>query len=159
MTLDKDFEDFIVLLNQHGVDYMVVGGYALAFHGKPRHTGDLDIWIDMSNENAEKMIQVIDKFGMASLGMERSDFLKEGGIAQIGYPPLRIDILNEIDGLGFKEAYPNKLIIDVEGLPVNYIGLNDLIKNKQASGRKQDISDVNELNKLTKKKQPDNPDL
>ena len=152
MTLDKDFEDFIVLLNQHNVDYMVVGGYALAFHGKPRHTGDLDIWIDISDDNAGKMVRVIKEFGMSSLGLERMDFLKAGVITQIGYPPLRIDILNEIDGVDFKEAYPNKLIIDVEGLPVNYIGLNDLIKNKQVSGRRQDISDVNELNKLKKGK-------
>jgi predicted nucleotidyltransferase len=152
MTLDKDFEDFVALLNKHHLTYMVVGGYALAFHGKPRHTGDLDIWIDMSDENAEKMIGVLDEFGMASLGMKPSDFLVQGGIAQIGYPPLRIDILNEIDGIDFKEAWSNKLVIDVDGLQVNYIGLNDLIKNKQASGRKQDISDVNELKKLKKQK-------
>lgn len=152
MTLDKDFEDFVALLNKHDVTYMVVGGYALAFHGKPRHTGDLDIWIDMSVENAGKMVSVIDEFGMASLGMKLSDFLVQGGIAQIGYPPLRIDILNEIDGIDFKEAWPNKLIIDIDGLQVNYIGLDDLIKNKQASGRRQDITDVNTLNKLKKKK-------
>ncbi|HTD99419.1 MAG TPA: nucleotidyltransferase [Mucilaginibacter sp.] len=150
MTLDQDFEDFVVLLNKHSVDYMIVGGYALAFHGKPRHTGDLDIWIDVSEENALKMLNVINDFGMASLGMEKFDFLKKGIITQIGYPPLRIDILNEIDGVNFKDAYPNKLIIDVDGLLVNYIGLDDLIKNKQASGRHQDISDINELNKLKK---------
>jgi len=88
---------------------------------------------------------------MAALGMEKEDFLLQGGITQIGYPPLRIDILNEIDGVDFKDAFPNKLIIDVDGLPVNYIGLDDLIKNKRVSGRKQDISDLNELNKLKKK--------
>ncbi|HWZ03071.1 MAG TPA: DUF6036 family nucleotidyltransferase [Mucilaginibacter sp.] len=152
MTLDKDFEDFVILLNRHQVTYMVVGGYALAFHGKPRHTGDLDIWIDISDDNAQKMVEVISDFGMASLGLGKDDFLENGGITQIGYPPLRIDILNEIDGVDFADAYPNKLIIDVDGLPVNYIGLNDLIKNKQISGRKQDISDVNELNKLKKRK-------
>ncbi|GAC1305546.1 MAG: nucleotidyl transferase AbiEii/AbiGii toxin family protein [Mucilaginibacter sp.] len=151
MTLDKDFEDFIILLNKNEVDYMIVGGYALAFHGKPRHTGDLDIWIDLSDKNAKKMVRVLNEFGMASLGMVKADFLKNGAIAQIGYPPLRIDILNEIDGVDFKEAYINKLIIDIEGLPVNYIGLDDLIKNKQASGRQQDISDINTLNKLKKK--------
>ena len=152
MTLDKDFEDFIVLLNNYNVDYMIVGGYALAFHGKPRHTGDLDIWIDLSDSNAEKMLDVINEFGMASLGMIKSDFLQKGGITQIGYPPLRIDILNEIDGINFKDAYQNKLIIDVDETPVNYIGLDDLIKNKQVSGRKQDLSDINELNKLKRKK-------
>ena len=91
------------------------------------------------------MVTVINAFGMASLGIEKSDFLKRGGIAQIGYPPLRIDILNEIDGVNFKGAYPNKLIIDVDGLLINYIGLDDLIKNKQVSGRCQDITDVSEL--------------
>jgi len=152
MTLDKDFEEFVFILNSHAVDYMVVGGYALAFHGKPRHTGDLDIWIDLSEINAQKMVTVFDDFGMASLGMDTADFLQKGGITQIGYPPLRIDILNEIDGIDFADAYPNKLVIDVDGLPVNYIGLDDLIKNKQKSGRKQDISDVDQLNKLKKHK-------
>lgn len=152
MTLDKDFEDFVALLNQYEVTYMVIGGYALAFHGKPRHTGDLDIWIDLAEDNAEKMIKVIIGFGMASLGLKKRDFLQEGGITQIGYPPLRIDILNEIDGVNFNEAYPNKLIIDVDGLPVNYIGLDDLIKNKEASGRRQDLTDVDTLNKLKKNK-------
>jgi len=152
MTLSKDFTDFVVLLNKHKVNYMVIGGYALAFHGKPRHTGDLDIWIDLSDANAQKMIGVVNDFGMSSLGLEKADFLQKGGITQIGYPPLRIDILNEIDGVDFEEAYTNKLIIDIDVLPVNYIGLDDLIKNKQVSGRKQDISDVNALNKIKKKK-------
>ncbi len=152
MILSKDFEDFVALLNQHKVTYMVIGGYALAFHGKPRHTGDLDIWIDLSDDNAEKMVNVINDFGMASLGLQKIDFLQKGGITQIGYPPLRIDILNEIDGVDFSAAYSNKLIIDIEGLQANYIGLNDLIKNKQTSGRKQDLTDVNALNKLKKKK-------
>jgi predicted nucleotidyltransferase len=130
---------------------IIIGGYALAFHGRPRHTGDLDIWIDVSEDNAQKMINVINEFGMASLGMEKSDFLQKGIITQIGYPPLRIDILNEIDGVDFQDAYSNKLIIDIDGLPVNYIGLDDLIKNKQVSGRHRDISDIIELNKLKKK--------
>lgn len=89
---------------------------------------------------------------MSSLGLKKNDFLQKGAITQIGYPPLRIDILNEIDGVEFNTAYRNKLIVDVDGLPVNYIGLNDLIKNKQVSGRKQDISDVTALNKIKKKK-------
>jgi predicted nucleotidyltransferase len=152
MTLDKNFEDFVALLNQHRVTYMVVGGYALAFHGKPRHTGDLDIWIGLSDDNARKMVGVLNDFGMSSLGLVKIDFLQKGGITQIGYPPLRIDILNEIDGVDFSEAYTNKLIIDIDGLQVNYIGLDDLIKNKQASGRNQDIADVSTLNKLKKKK-------
>ena len=86
MTLAKDFEDFIKLLNKHKVEYMVVGGYALAFHGKPRHTGDLDIWINVTAENAQSMIKVIKEFGMQSLGLEKAHFLRPGYVTQIGYP-------------------------------------------------------------------------
>jgi len=150
MNLEKDFEDFVRLLNEYHVDYMIVGGYALAFHGKPRHTGELDIWIAISDTNAGKMQLVIDDFGMASLGLKKADFLQAGIITQIGYPPLRIDILNEIDGISFEEASLNKATIDIDGLAVKYIGLDDLIKNKLASGRHQDISDVVTLRKIKK---------
>jgi hypothetical protein len=117
MTLAQDFEDFVKLLNKHQVDYMVVGGYALAFHGKPRHTGDLDIWINSSETNAEKLVITIKEFGLASLGLTKSDFMQEDYVTQIGYPPLRIDILNTIDGVKFENAYPNKLLVDVNGGP------------------------------------------
>jgi len=148
MTLEKDFEDFVAELNKNGVEYLVVGGYALAFHGKPRHTGDLDIWIAISESNAERMCKAISNFGMASLGLKKEDFLEPGLITQIGYPPLRIDILNEIDGVAFGEAYKNKQVIDVDDITINYIGLDDLIKNKTASGRSQDITDLKTLKKL-----------
>jgi hypothetical protein len=151
MTLAHDFEDFVKLLNQHKVEYMVVGGYALAFHGKPRHTGDLDIWINVSEKNATQMLKVINDFGLKSLGFEKEDFMTEGLISQIGYPPLRIDVLNAIDGVDFKEAILNMQKIELENnLTVNYIGLNDLVKNKQASGRRQDITDVKALKKIKK---------
>ena len=113
MTLAQDFEDFVKLLNKHQVDYMVVGGYALAFHGKPRHTGDLDIWINSSETNAEKLVSAIKEFGLASLGLTKSDFMQEGFVTQIGYPPLRIDILNTIDGVNIGVDYPAP-IVDVE---------------------------------------------
>ena len=153
MTLAKDFEDFLVLLNKHKIEYMVVGGYALAFHGKPRHTGDLDIWINITPENARSMLLVVKEFGMQSLGLEEADFLRDGYITQIGYPPLRIDILNHIDGLEFKEAKKEMQIIDADGLSVRYIGLNDFVKNKLASGRPQDLNDIKEIQKkLSEKK-------
>jgi len=147
MTLAKDFEDFIHLLNKHTVAYMIVGGYALAFHGKPRHTGDLDIWIKVSPDNAEKMMRVIDDFGLQSLGFTDEDFLEPTLVSQIGYPPLRIDILNSIDGVLFEDAYTNMRIIDVDGLSINYIGLNEFIQNKQATGRDRDLSDIKQLRK------------
>jgi predicted nucleotidyltransferase len=153
MTLDPDFEDFIQFLNQYEVDYMIVGGYAMAFHGSPRYTGDLDIWIDISELNAEKMLLVIKAFGFSSLGFEKEDFLKENLINQIGYPPLRIDILTNIDGIDFKEAYSQKQVIEIEDLKANYIGLRDLIQNKRASGREKDIVDVHTLQKNQKQKE------
>ena len=145
MTLDPDFEDFIKLLNQHKVDYMIIGGYAMAFHGKPRYTGDLDIWIDISESNAQKMLLVIEDFGFASLNFNKEDFLRENLINQLGYPPLRIDILTSIDGINFIDAYPQKQVILIEDFTANYIGLNDLIQNKNASGRQQDLVDINTL--------------
>jgi len=153
MTLAEDFEDFVKLLNQHEVEYMVVGGYALAFHGKPRHTGDLDIWINVSEENAIRMLKVVNDFGLQSLDFQKDDFLTEGLISQIGYPPLRIDVLNLIDGVKFNEALLNMEKIELDNdLIINYIGLNDLIKNKQVSGRRQDLTDVKTLQKLIKSK-------
>lgn len=154
MILEKDFEDFLQLLNKHKVDYMVVGGYALALHGKPRHTGDLDIWIDISEKNAARLVKVIKEFGMGSLGLSKEDFLKEGYISQIGYPPLRIDILNSIDGVSFNEASKEMQTIQTEdNLTIKYIGLNDFLTNKKASGRKQDLADIKEIKKLQSTKQ------
>ena len=149
MILEKDFEDFVKLLNKYKVAYMIVGGYALALHGKPRHTGDLDIWIDISEDNAAKLVLVLHEFGMGSIGLEKQDFLKPGFMSQIGYPPLRIDILNGIDGVSFADAISNMQIIRLENdLILNYIGLNDFLINKQASGRKQDLADIREIKKL-----------
>lgn len=154
MILEKDFEDFLKLLNKHKIDYMVVGGYALALHGKPRHTGDLDIWIDISEKNAVRLVKVIKEFGMDSLGLSKEDFLKEGYISQIGYPPLRIDILNSIDGVSFNEASKEMQTIQTEdNLTIKYIGLNDFLTNKKASGRKQDLADIKEIKKLQNTKQ------
>lgn len=149
MILEKDFEDFVKLLNNYKVAYMIVGGYALALHGKPRHTGDLDIWIDVSEDNANKLVMVLKEFGMGSLGLKKEDFLKPGFISQIGYPPLRIDILNSIDGISFSDAAIGMQKIYLEDdIVINYIGLDDFLVNKQASGRKQDLADVREIKKL-----------
>lgn len=152
MVLARDFEEFVGLLNKHAVEYLVVGGYALAFHGKPRHTGDLDIWIRVSEENAQRMLQVLRDFGLASLGFEKEDFLKEGYVTQIGYPPLRIDILNTIDGVSFQEAYVNREQVELEGLQVAYIGLREFIQNKEAVGRARDLSDIKDIQAMPKRK-------
>jgi hypothetical protein len=144
---EQDFIDFIELLNQHSVDYMVVGAHALAFHGRPRHTGDLDIWIKPSEENAAKLVNVLNDFGFASLGLKETDFLKDNYVTQLGYPPLRIDILNSISGVEFDDAYKNKIEGEVDGLDVKFINVTEFIKNKEASGRQKDLSDIASLKK------------
>jgi predicted nucleotidyltransferase len=152
MIFEKDFIEFIELLNLHAVEYLIVGAHALSFHGRPRHTGDLDIWIKPSLENAEKMMVVLRDFGFGSLNLVKEDFLRDNYVTQLGYPPLRIDILNAISGVSFNEAFSNCLTADVDELRVNYIGLDDLIKNKISTGRKIDLADVESLEKLKKKK-------
>lgn len=145
MNLEKDFLNFVELLNSYKVDYMVVGGYALAFHGEPRTTGDMDIWIDCTQANAEKMVTVMNKFGMGALGFKAEDFSEPGIINQIGQPPLRIDILNEIDGVQFADAVKGKQFFKSGKLEIPFIGKDDFIRNKKATGRKKDLQDVKKI--------------
>lgn len=144
---EKDFVDFIALLNLHKVSYMVVGAHALAFHGRPRHTGDLDTWIKPSLDNADKMVDVLKDFGFSSLGLTKEDFLKENYVTQLGYPPLRIDILNSISGVNFDEAYIGKIIGREGDLPISFINIADFIANKKASGRAKALGDIEALEK------------
>lgn len=146
MIFEPDFVDFVQLLNDHKVKYMVVGAHALSFHGRPRHTGDLDIWIKPDQENASKMVQVIKDFGFGSLGLNEADFLRENYVTQLGYPPLRIDILNSISGVDFDEAYVARLDTKVDDLEISFISAKDFIKNKQATGRTKDLGDIASLN-------------
>jgi len=147
MIFEPDFVDFIELLNQHEVAYLVVGAHALAYHGRPRHTGDLDIWIKPSPENAGKMMAVLRDFGFGSLGLNEADFLKDNYVTQLGYPPLRIDILNTISGVEFDDAYANKVNAEVDELAVYFINIQEFIKNKEATGRPKDLGDIAALKK------------
>ena len=126
---------------------MVVGGYAVGIHGHPRYTGDLDIWLLPHSDNAKKILKVVKDFGFASLDIKEADLMKEDSVIQLGYPPLRIDLITSIDGVHFNECYPNRKIIEIDGLSVNFIGYADLIKNKKASGRHQDLGDIENLEK------------
>jgi hypothetical protein len=150
MIFEKDFIDFIELLNVHNVEYMVVGAHALAYHGRPRHTGDLDIWIKPSFENSGKMVNVLKDFGFGSLGLTEQDFLKENYVTQLGYPPLRIDILNSISGVDFDEAYKGRILGQNDDLYISFISVSDFIANKQASGRPKDLGDIAALQKPRK---------
>ena len=124
---------------------MIGGGYAVGIHGHPHYTGDLDIWLLPDPENATKILKAIKDFGFGSLDIKATDLTKEDSIIQLGYPPLRIDLLTSIDGVQFDECYPNKKEIEIDGLPVHFIGYADLIKNKKASSRHQDLGDIENL--------------
>jgi predicted nucleotidyltransferase len=150
-NIEGDFLDFVQICNKHYVKYLVVGGFAVSIHGYPRYTKDLDICIKMSEENAEKLLRVIDEFGFSSLGLKKNDFLKPDLITQLGIEPLRIDILNNIDGVSFDEAWENRKMVNYEMVEVPFIGYNELLKVKLKAGRPQDIADVEKLKSRNKK--------
>ena len=143
--LSKDFKEFIELLNVHSVRYLVVGGYAVAFHGYPRYTKDLDVWIELSPENAENVINALEEFGFGSLGLKTEDFLESDQIIQLGYPPNRIDILTTLKEINFKDCFKAKIEIEIQGIKINFIDLENLKKNKLATGRPQDLADAENL--------------
>jgi hypothetical protein len=143
--LSKDFKEFIELLNGHNVRYLVVGGYAVAFHGYPRYTKDLDVWIELSPENADNMIKALEEFGFGSLGLKTEDFLESDQIIQLGYPPNRINILTTLKKLKFEDSYKARIEIEIQGIKINFIDLENLKLNKRATGRPQDLADAENL--------------
>lgn len=143
----RDFKEFVGLLNEVGVEYLVVGGYAVGVHGYPRYTGDLDIWVSTRANNAARLVQALERFGFGGMGVTADDFTREAGILQLGQPPLRIDLLTSIDGVSFDDCYPARVVIDYEGVATAFIGLEDLKRNKRASGRPKDRLDLDELDR------------
>jgi len=141
----QDFREFIELLIKNKVEYLIVGGYAVGIHGHPRYTGDLDIWLNPTPNNAELILKSVNEFGFSSYRLSREDFTKPGNIIQLGYPPLRIDLLTEIDGVTFEKCYKNRKEVVIENLVVYFIGYKDLLKNKKESGRPRDIDDIDNL--------------
>lgn len=152
MILEPDFLEFIELLNKNEVEYLLVGAHALAFFGRPRNTGDLDIWINSSGGNAVKILNVLNDFGFGSLGLKTEDFTKKNQVVQLGYPPLRINILNSLSGVTFQEAYSNRINAQIKGITIWVIGLDEFRKNKLATGRKKDLGDIELLEKMKKKR-------
>ncbi len=143
--LNQDFREFVQSLNDNGVRYLVIGGYALAFHGHPRYTKDLDIWVQASPENARRMIKALTDFGFASLGLEPEDFMEPDKVIQLGYPPARIDLLTKPSGVDFEPCYVNRIQVEIDGVQVNFIDLENLKRNKRAAGRNQDLADLENL--------------
>ncbi len=145
LTLDQDFREFIQLLNDNKVRYLVVGGYAVAIHGHPRYTKDIDVWLWLDPQNAEKVIEAIRQFGFGSLDLQAEDFLVVDQIIQLGYPPNRIDLLTSLPGVDFEDCYLDRFITEIDGVNVSFINLENLKTNKQASGRAQDLADLDNL--------------
>lgn len=143
--LNQDFKEFLQSLNNNGVRYLVIGGYAVAFHGHPRYTKDLDVWVSMSPENAANMVKALDEFGFGSLGLKADDFVSPDQIVQLGYPPSRIDILTTPSGVDFDTCYAARVQTEIDGVLVYFIDLENLKRNKKATGRHQDLADVEKL--------------
>lgn len=143
--LSKDFKEFIELLNDNRVKYLVVGGYAVAFHGHPRYTRDMDIWIELSPDNSDKILDALKEFGFGSLGLKPDDFLESNQVVQLGYPPNRIDILTTLKDLNFDDCYKTKVEVKIQGLRIDFIDIENLKKNKRATGRAQDLADAENL--------------
>ena len=143
--LSKDFKEFIESLNVHNVRYLVVGGYAVAFHGYPRYTKDLDVWIELSSENAANVVKALEEFGFGSLGIKPEDFLEGDQIIQLGCPPNRIDILTTLKKVNFEDCYKKRIQIEIQGVKINFIDLENLKQNKRATGRPQDLADAENL--------------
>ena len=145
MDLYPDFKELLELLNAHKVDYLIVGGYALALHGYPRFTGDLDIYLGIQQDNAKKVLSVLKEFGFGELNLSEKDFTQSDQIIQLGVPPIRIDFITSIDGVEWDTAWANREKGNWADVPVAYLSREDFISNKRASGRLKDLADIESL--------------
>ena len=142
---NPDFKEFVQLLNLFQVRYLVIGGYAVAYHGHPRYTKDLDIWLDVSKANARRMIAVLSEFGFESLRLTEGDFTVPNQVIQLGHPPLRIDLLVGLASLSFRKCFASRIVADLDGVEVNFIDVTSLILSKRSAGRAQDWADIEQL--------------
>ncbi len=145
IRLPKDFREFLQLLNVHEVEYLIVGSYAVNFHGYVRSTGDIDVWVRVSPENSHRIVESLVAFGFSSNSTKAEAFLDPNKIIQIGIPPFRIDILMGVTGLDFSACYLNRIETELDGVRVNILRLDDLRISKLASGRLKDLNDVENL--------------
>lgn len=150
MKVEKDFEDLLRLFNKHKVEYLIIGSFAVAFYARPRYTKDLDIFVNPTNENANKIMKALEEFGFGKTGLTPDDFNKKRQIIQLGYEPVRIDILTSIEGVEFHDAWKNKKKGKYGNETAYFIGLQELIKNKTLANRKLDQADLKILKKLKK---------
>ena len=145
MRLNRDFQEFVAALSSRNVRFLIVGGYAVAAHGHPRYTKDLDIWVWADPRNAANILEALNDFGLGSLDLQAVDFVEPNAVVQLGFEPQRIDILTSVTGLSFDEAYPNREMLSIGDITAPFISLDDLVKNKLATGRMQDLADAEAL--------------
>lgn len=145
LYLPNEWKELVELLNLNEVKYIIVGGVAVTYHGYPRFTGDIDFWIAVSKDNADKVIKCLNEFGFGSLGLSSADFLDDDMVLQLGRQPLRIDFLTSLTGLLFDECYPKAIITEYEGVKLTILDKDSLLINKAALGRPRDLGDVDEL--------------
>ncbi len=145
MEVQPDFRDLLALLNEHKVEYLIVGGYALAFHGAPRYTGDIDIFVRPHPENARRVHQALSAFGFQFPNLTVEDFLKPSRVVQLGVPPVRVDLITSLTGVSWEEADASKEQGHFGDVPVHYIGRKQYIANKRATGRRKDLADIEAL--------------
>jgi hypothetical protein len=148
MRIEKDFKEFIELLNKNKVQYLIIGGFAFSFYAEPRFTKDIDILIGQTKENAKKLVACIKDFGFSDLDLTEKDFLESNQVIQLGVAPLRIDILTSVKGMGFQEMWNNRVIGTYGNIDVYFISKEDLIRCKKKSGRTQDLADIEKLEKI-----------
>lgn len=152
IPIPRDFRDFIALLNAKRVRYVVVGGYAVAYHGHPRTTGDLDVFIELSRKNATLMLAVFQAFGFETAGTAPEFFMDKGQVVRLGREPLKVEILNDISGVSFPACWQNRVAARFGELRVNFIDLESLLANKRATGRPKDQIDVAELTRVKRRR-------
>ena len=145
MKLPQDFREFLELFNAKGVEYMIVGSYALAYYGAPRYTGDIDLFVRRTEVNAQRIICALNEFGFTFPNLAWNDFVKDDTVIQLGVPPVRIDILTFLSGMDWDVASSHKVPDEIDGVPVFVIGRDDDIVNKKASGRAKDLADIEAL--------------
>ncbi len=145
MEIRTDFRELLELFNKHKVEYLIVGGYALAFHGVPRVTGDIDLFVRPTSENAERVLAALDEFGFGSVNLSKEDFTTPGMVVQLGVPPIRIDIITRVSGVTWEKADAGKVSGHYGETPVHFISREDFIANKRATGRARDVADIEAL--------------
>ncbi len=149
LTIHPDFKELLALLNEHKVEYLIVGGHALAFHGAPRFTGDMDVLVRPSEANAKRLLRALEAFGFGSLDLTEDDFSKPEHVVQLGVSPVRVDLITSLTGVTWAEAEETKVAGEISGVPAPFIGREAFAANKRATGRKKDMADLEALGEDT----------